>query len=242
MSTELKLVLIVVGILLFLLTVVLSSRNRIKRVYRKYLTVGNSVGLTGSQFAGIAINQLDLEISLGVTDGELTDAYSPKRKMLIMSRQVCDTASLASLTIVAHELGHALQQHKNDRLFGLSQIWRRINAFTSKFFMPLLIASLVVVFFNFSTALTLLYIAIGVFAFNLLDKIITIPVEYNASKRALWYLKEYHYLSNSEFSRAKKLLGIAAQTYIASLFDGIIIFGNRLNALFSKSGKKRRRK
>ena len=105
--------------------------------------------------------------------------------------------------------------------------------------MPLLIASLIVVFFNMSTALTLLYIAIGVFAFNLLDKIITIPVEYNASKRALWYLKEYHYLSSAEHAKAKKLLGVAAQTYIASLFDGIIIFGNKLNALFSKKHRRK---
>ena len=70
--------------------------------------------------------------------------------------------------------------------------------------------------------------------FNIFDKIFNIPVEYNASKRALWYLKEYHYLSPSEMGKAKKLLGIAAQTYIASLFDGIIIFGDRLNSIFNK--------
>ncbi|MBR2467780.1 MAG: zinc metallopeptidase [Clostridia bacterium] len=242
MTTEIKIILIVTGILLLLLTIVLSSRSRIRRVYRRYLKVGNSVGLTGSQFASTAIDQLDLNITLGVTDGELADAYSPKQNMLIMSRQVCDTASLASLTITAHELGHAMQQQKNDTMFGLSQIWRRINRFTSKFFTPLLIASFIVLFFNMSTALTLLWIAIGVFIFNFLEKIITIPVEYNASKRALWYLKEYHYVSNTELHKAKKLLGIAAQTYIASLFDGLIIFGNKLNALFSKGGKKKRRR
>ena len=127
-------------------------------------------------------------------------------------------------------------------MFGLSQIWSRINRFTSKLFVPLLVAGIVVLFFNMSTALTLLWSALGVFIFNFLDKIITIPVEYNASKRALWFLKEYHYVSTSELHKAKKLLGIAAQTYIASLFDGIIIFGNKLNSLFSKNSKKRRRK
>ncbi len=239
MSTELKVILIVAAVLLLLLIIVLSSRDRIKRVYRKYLKVGNSAGLTGSQFAGIAINQLDLDISLGVTDGELADAYSPKRRLLVMSREVCDTASLASLTIVAHELGHAMQQQKNDRMFGLSQIVGKINRFTSKFFMPLLVAGLVVLFFDVSIATTLLWSSLGVFIFNIMDKIITIPVEYNASKRALWYLKEFHYLSAPEQAKAKRLLGIAAQTYIASLFDGIIIFGNRLNALFSKKGGKK---
>lgn len=234
MSTELKIILIVCAVLLVLLIIVLSSRSRIKKMYKKYMHVGNQSNLTGSQFAGIAINQLDLDITLGVTDGELTDAYSPKRKMLIMSREVCNNASLSSLTIVAHELGHALQDKKNDPLFHLSQIWGKINRFTNKFFLPLLLAGIVVLFFDMSIATTILWVALGVFLFNILDKILTIPVEYNASKRALWYLREYHFLSPNEIGKAKKLLNVAAQTYIASLFDGIIIFGNRLNRLFSR--------
>lgn len=238
MSTELKIILIVCAILIVLLFIVLSSRTRIKKIYQKYLNVGNQSQLTGGQFAGIAIEQLDLDITLGVTDGELTDAYSPKRKMLIMSREVCNSPSLASLTIVAHELGHALQDFKNDYLFHFSQIVGRINRFLSKFFIPVLIAGIVVLFFNMEIALTLLWVSLGIFLFNVLDKIITIPVEYNASHRALRYLKDYHYLSQSEISKAKKLLNCAAQTYIASLFDGIILFGNKLNRLFTKTRRR----
>ena len=220
--------------MVFLLGVVLSSRDRIKKVYRKYLNVGNQSNLTGGQFAQIATEQLGLNIQLGVADGELIDAYAYNKRMLIMSREVCNSASLASLTIVAHELGHALQHDKNDPMFGLSNIWSKINRFTKKLFIPALIAGLVLLFFNPSLATTLLWTSLGIFAFNIADKIITIPVEYDASKRALWYLKEYHYLSPSEVRNAKKLLNIAAQTYIASLFDGIIIFGNKLNRIFSK--------
>ena len=234
MSTELKIIIGVAVVLIVLLTIVLSSRDRIKKVYRKYLNVGNQSNLTGGQFAQIAAEQLDLNIQLGVADGELIDAYAYNKRMLIMSRAVCNSASLASLTIVAHELGHALQHSKNDPMFGLSTIWSKINRFTKKFFVPVLIAGLIVLFFDMAIATTLLWTAVGIFAFNLLDKIITIPVEYDASKRALWYLKEDHYLSPSEVRNAKKLLNIAAQTYIASLFDGIIIFGNKLNRLFSK--------
>ena len=234
MSTEVKIILIVFAVLVFLLGVVLSSRDRIKKVYRKYLNVGNQSNLTGGQFAQIATEQLGLNIQLGVADGELIDAYAYNKRMLIMSREVCNSASLASLTIVAHELGHALQHDKNDPMFGLSTIWSKINRFTKKLFVPALIAGLVLLFFNPSLATTLLWTSLGIFAFNIADKIITIPVEYDASKRALWYLKEYHYLSPSEVRNAKKLLSIAAQTYIASLFDGIIIFGNKLNRIFSK--------
>lgn len=234
MSTEVKIILIVFAVLVFLLGVVLSSRDRIKKVYRKYLNVGNQSNLTGGQFAQIATEQLGLNIQLGVADGELIDAYAYNKRMLIMSRDVCNSASLASLTIVAHELGHALQHDKNDPMFGLSTIWSKINRFTKKLFIPALIAGLVLLFFNPSLATTLLWTSLGIFTFNIADKIITIPVEYDASKRALWYLKEYHYLSPSEVRNAKKLLNIAAQTYIASLFDGIIIFGNKLNRIFSK--------
>ena len=239
MSLQVKIILAIVAVLIVLLAIVLSSRKRIRKVYKRYMGVGNQANLTGSQFASIAIEQLDLNISLAVTDGELTDAYSPKQKVLIMSRDVCNNASLSSLTIVAHELGHALQQKKNDPMFNLSQIIGRINRFISKFFVPVLLAGIVAIFFSMNVGLTLLWTALGIFLFNIFDKIITIPVEYNASHRGLWYLKEYHYLSHNEYGKAKKLLGIAAQTYIASLFDGIIIFGNKLNRLFSKSKTRR---
>lgn len=242
MKLEVKIVLAVVAILIILLLIVLSSRTRIRKVYKRYMGVGNQANLTGSQFASIAIEQLDLDIGLAVTDGELTDAYSPKDKVLIMSRDVCNNASLSSLTIVAHELGHALQQKKNDQMFGLSQIVGRINRFISKLFMPILIAGIITLFFNMNLGINLLWTSLAIFLFNIFDKLITIPVEYNASHRGLWYLKEYHYLSANEYGKAKKLLGIAAQTYIASLFDGIIIFGSKLNRLFNRKSKKRTRR
>ena len=192
MKLEVKIVLAVVAILIILLLIVLSSRTRIRKVYKRYMGVGNQANLTGSQFASIAIEQLDLDIGLAVTDGELTDAYSPKDKVLIMSRDVCNNASLSSLTIVAHELGHALQQKKNDLMFGLSQIVGRINRFISKLFMPILIAGIITLFFNMNLGINLLWTSLAIFLFNIFDKLITIPVEYNASHRGLWFLKEYH--------------------------------------------------
>ena len=74
MSLQVKIILAIVAVLVILLAIVLSSRKRIKKVYKRYMGVGNQANLTGSQFASIAIEQLDLDISLAVTDGELTDA------------------------------------------------------------------------------------------------------------------------------------------------------------------------
>ena len=198
--------------------------------------VGNLNDLTGSQFASISIRNLKLNnVSLGVTDGELVDAYSPKRRMLIMSRAVCDMASLASITIVAHELGHAPQHHRNSPLFFVCMLFGKLSRFLNHFIIPLIIASVVLLIVQapvLTTGLIVLYVAAGIFGFNILTKILNIPLEYDASRRALKYLKEFNFVSNSDYGKAKKLLGVAAQTYIASLFDGFIIFGRKLSRLF----------
>lgn len=236
MDTNVKIILIVVAVFVVLLAIVLSSRSRIKRVYRKYLHVGNKNDLTGSQFASISIRNLKLNnVTLGVTDGELVDAYSPKRRMLIMSRAVCDTASLASITIVAHELGHAVQHSRNSVLFFMCMLFGKLSKFLNHFVIPLLIASVVLLIVQapvLTTGLIVLYVALGIFGFNILTKILNIPLEYDASRRALKYLKEFNFVSNTDYGKAKKLLRIAAQTYIASLFDGFIIFGRKLSRLF----------
>ncbi len=238
MDTNVKIILIVVAVFVILFAIVLSSRSRIKRIYRKYLHVGNKNDLTGSQFASLAIRNLKLEnVSLGVTDGELVDAYSPKRRMLIMSRAVCDTASLASITIVAHELGHAVQHKRNSPLFFMCMLFGKLTKFLNHFIIPLIIASIVLLIVkapDLTIGLTILYVALGIFGFNILTKILNIPLEYDASHKALKYLKEFNFVSNSDYGKAKKLLGVAAQTYIASLFDGVIIFGRRLGNLFYK--------
>ncbi len=234
MDSKLKLILIIGAIILFLLIIVLSSRSRIKRIYSKYMRVGTSTNLTGGQFASISTNKLDLNINLAVTDGLLVDAYYPKRRTLIMSREVCDTASLASITIVAHELGHALQHRANYFIFSLSTVISLINRLLNRFIFPTLIVGLILIFFKYTIAINFLWISLALFIFHIFSKLLTIPVEVNASKRALWYLREYKFLSKSELRQAKRLLSTASQTYIASLFDGIIIFGDKLNKLFSK--------
>ena len=153
-----------------------------------------------------------------------------------MSEEVCNTASLASLTIVAHELGHAMQHKENSTLFNTTILTNKITRLTSKLIFPLLVIGLFFVAFDYPTpdfGYVMMIISGTLFMIQVLNKILTIPLEYNASKRALKFLKENNYLTNGEHFRAKKLLGIAAQTYIASLFDELIPH---------KKSKKKRRK
>ena len=232
-----KILAIVAIILVILLIVVLSSRNRIIKTYEKYLKVANKANLTGKDLAIISKEKLNLEnLKFAILDNKLCDAYSPKHKVLILSQEVCDTASLSSLTIVAHELGHAMQDKESSPLFTISKMLNAFTKFTNKFIVPLLIIGLFLFVIKYPDEYlgsSLMLASVFLFGLHVLNQIINIPLEYNASKRALKYLKENNFVTGNELKKAKKLLNIAAQTYIANLFDGIFILTNR------KGGKRK---
>ena len=213
-------------VLVFLLILVLSSRSRIVRTYNKYLRIDNKLNITGKQLAFIAKEQLQLDnLKFALTKHRLGDAYNYKHKTLILSEEVCNTASLASLTIVAHELGHAMQHKDNSPLFTITVLTNKLTRLTSGFIFPLLVFGLFFFVFKYPTddfGYILMVISGCLFILQILNKLLNIPLEYNASRRALKFLKEYNYLTTGEHIRAKRLLGIAAQTYIASLFDELI--------------------
>lgn len=223
-----KIIAIALIILLFLLILVLTSRTRIIKTYEKYMHVGNKANLTGKELAILAKQNLQLnDLQFAITKYKLGDAYSPKYKTLILSEEVCNTASLASLTIVSHELGHAQQHKENSGLFLFSRILSGVSRLTSKLIIPLFVIGLlfaILKYPNNNLGYILIISSIILLVFHILNQILTIPLEYDASKRALKFLKENNLLSNNEFRKAKKLLSTAAQTYIAGLLDGLFIF------------------
>lgn len=224
---------IIACILLLLIIIVLSSKSRIYKTYQKYMKVGNKANLTGKELAFLSKQKLELkDLEFALTDNKLGDAYSPKYKTLILSEEVCNTASLASLTIVAHELGHAVQDKHKTGLFFISKLFSKITKFTNNFIMPLLIVGLFLFIIKYPTpdlGANLMITSGVLFGLHLINQIVTIPLEYDASKKALKYLKDNNFVSSGEYRKAKKLLGIAAQTYIAGLFDNIFIFTKKKN-------------
>lgn len=195
------------------------------------MRIDNQANITGKQFAIIAKQHMEInDLQFALTHEKLGDAYSPKYKTLIMSEDVCNTASLASLTIVAHELGHAQQHQQNNMLFMLTRFLGAIIRLTNVLIVPMLIVGIFFHIFEYPNAdagYILILIAGCMFCLHVLNKILTIPLEYDASRRGLKYLKENNFVSSSEHKKAKKLLSIAAQTYIASLLDGILILNTR---------------
>ncbi len=214
--------------LMFVLSVI-TARARMKRVYLKYMQVNTDINITGKQFAFAAKQILRLnELKFSLSKGMLTDAYVSKYKTLIISEKVCETASLSSITIVAHEIGHALQHNNNNVLFNLSNFAKSVTRFTNKFIIPTLIASIFLYIFqglSSSLALTFLYISAILFTMHIFNNLLLIPVEYGASSIALRFLRQNKVLTNKELEKARYLLGIAAKTYIVHFFDGMFSFG-----------------
>ena len=133
---------IILGIIIILLLIIIfASKTAIIRVYKKYSKIPNSAKIYGKDFAVAARSQLKLDINLAIIDGLLTDCYSTKSKTLMMSDGTCNSKSLASIVIISHELGHAVQHKTKHPLLYLSNFLRKLTRFTNFFIIPLFIAS-----------------------------------------------------------------------------------------------------
>lgn len=215
-------------IIIIFIVIVLSSRRRVINMYNKYLQQRVKSNMTGGEFAQLLVAQLDLPISLAKIQQPNYDCYISKTKQLVMGEAVCDTSSITSLAIVAHEVGHALQDANGDPAFRFNHSMRRITNVTNKFIFPLLIAALFFWIFkwpNDGAWLTTIIVSGVLFLFNLISKFSHIPIERNATSKGLEILKKYAEMTNSEFKHAHKLLKVAGTTYIAHFFDDFFMLG-----------------
>ena len=215
------------AIILIFLVLIFTSRSRIIRIYSKYLKVSTHIDLSGQQFAMVSLKLLGLQdVRLSLIKGKLTDAYlGGKYKILYMSEDVAYTASLASISIVAHELGHAIQDRNHSALYTVTRMLNKVTRITNKLILPALLVGLIMLllpeYLTFSYIL--LGVAGGLFIANALLKLLTIPMEREASGKALKFLKEQKILTPSELNKAQKLLSVASQTYMVALFDDFLI-------------------
>ncbi len=195
----------------------LYAQNKVNSNFNKYLRIPTKKGYTGLQVARLLLDQNGLkDIPIELTRGKLSDHYDPGKKVLRLSGEVYRGNSIASVSVAAHEVGHAIQ-HANDYAplilrnkvfpiakFGSSAAWIFI-------FVGLLIPSMG----------SLMDVGIILFATAVLFQIITLPVEFNASSRALDLLDGNGVLLSNEEQGAKKVLSAAALTYVAAMASGI---------------------
>lgn len=198
--------------------------------YSKYSKVSSRSGFTGAQAAShILQSQGIYDVSIRRVSGKLTDHYDPRNKTLNLSESVYDSFSVAAVGVAAHECGHAIQHAKGYAPLSLRSALVPIANFGSKLSWLFIILG---IFFSMNQ--TLLYIGIIMFSAAVLFQLVTLPVEFNASSRALKLLTQTNILRNDEVRKTRKVLTAAALTYVAAaatavlqLLRLILLFGGR---------------
>ena len=177
----------------------------------------NFKGMTGAEIARKILDKNGLSnIYVVATNGYLTDHYDPKRKVIRFSKDVYEGSSVSSMAIASHECGHAIQDKEGYLFLKLrSLIFPIVNIATSVSYYIILIG------FIFEM-LDLVYIGIGLTSLGLLFQIITLPVEFNASKRAEKEIDTMHLADTEEKSGVKKVLVSAALTYVAGVLTSAL--------------------
>lgn len=206
---------ITIGIVSFLIS--LAAQAFVSLSYTKYKRVNNKHGLDGFEVARKILDKNGLDdIKVVETSGNLTDHYDPTRKVIRLSSDIYRGTTIASASVAAHEVGHAIQDKEGYAFMKIrSNLVPVVNFCSKAGYVALVIGWL----FAYSD---LAYIGIFLLAATLLFQVITLPVEINASVRAENQLKELNLLESYEQNSSKKMLIAAAFTYIASLLTTIL--------------------
>lgn len=156
--------------------------------------------------------------------GHLTDYYHPKKKYIALSSKVYGSTSIASIGVAAHECGHAIQHEKGYKPAKIRNFFVPfVNIYTWAF-VPLIILGVIFSILGMYIGSIFLFIALGLFFITTLFYLVTLPVEFDASKRALKKLQELDILDEQELRNAKRVLSVAAQTYVASFMISLLNF------------------
>ncbi len=193
------------------------AQIKVQSTFSRYSKVGARSGLTGAEVARRLLNANHLyDIQIELTGGTLSDHYDPRKKVLRLSQDVYHSNSLAALGVAAHEVGHVLQDELGYALFNVRMAIVPLATIGSQLAFPLLLIGLI--FSNQVLA------KIGVYAFSLavLFQLVTLPVEYNASRRAIEGLSAGGYIENDEIRPTKKVLSAAALTYVAATLMAVL--------------------
>jgi Zn-dependent membrane protease YugP len=222
--------LIVIPALIF----ALIAQCMVKSAFEKYSKVRNSRGLTGAEAARKILDENGLyNVAIEHVSGNLTDHYDPKANVVRLSDSVFSSSSVAAVGVAAHETGHAVQHATGYTPIKIRSAIIPVTQLGSTLAVPLVLLGLI---FGrglgwLVTAGIMLYTAVVFF------QVITLPVEFNASRRALHVLENSHMLEDDELKMSRKVLTAAAMTYVAAMFSSLAT----LLRLILLSGRGRRR-
>ena len=191
---------------------------RVKSAFSRYSRVSNSRGLTGADAAMAVLRANGVSnVRIERVSGELTDHYDPRTNVIRLSDSVYGSASVAAVGVAAHEAGHAVQYAHNYGPVKLRSAIIPVCNFGAKLSLPLIIIG------SLLLSDWLILAGIALFALSVLFQVVTLPVEFNASRRALNAIEQEGLLRSEERTGAKKVLSAAAMTYVASLLQSLLI-------------------
>ena len=204
-------------LILLIIIIPLLAQLRIQSSYNRYKRVENSKKKSGFEVAREILDKNGLEdIYIVEIKGELTDHYDPTKKVVRLSTDIFHGETIAAAAVAAHECGHAIQDKESYTFLKIrSAIYPVVNVATSISYYIILLGFLM-------QALQLVYLGIALTCCGLLFQVVTLPVEFDASRRALEKLQDYKIVDSSEFAGAKEVLTAAALTYVAGVLASML--------------------
>lgn len=207
----------------------LWAQAKVKSTFAKYSRVFSSRGITGAQVSQLILEQNGIHnVAIRHINGSLTDNYNPSTHVISLSDDVYASSSVAAIGVAAHETGHAIQHDVGYGPIKLREAIIPVTNIGSKLYLPIILIGCIL------SSQSLLDLGIILFATIALFQLVTLPVEFNASNRAIKTLENYGVLDRNELSGAKKVLSAAAMTYVAALLSSlgqllrfIVLFGGR---------------
>ena len=222
-------------IFLVLIGVLLSlwAQNRVNSTFARYSRVRSFSGMTGAEAARRLLNAQGIyDVTVQPVSGKLTDHYDPRTKVVKLSDSVYNATSVAAIGVAAHECGHAMQHNEGYGPLRFRSALVPVANFGSQLSWPMILLG--ILFGGLGSPL----VQVGILMFSLavLFQLVTLPVEFNASRRAIASLEGTHLLEDDELRGARKVLGAAAMTYVAAL---LVSLAQLLRFLLAFAGRRR---
>lgn len=198
----------------------IAASARVKGTFSKYSRCRSMAGITGAQAAERILHSAGIyDVTVRHIPGNLSDHYDPRMKMLNLSDSVYGSVSVAAIGVAAHECGHAIQHQRNYMPLSVRSAIVPVANLGSTLAWPLILMGL---FFSRGSGAMLIQAGVLCFSFAVIFQLVTLPVEFNASRRALAILGDTGMLNYDEQKKAKKVLFAAALTYVAAAAAAIL--------------------
>ena len=219
----------IIATILILPTLIYGSiaQSRTMHAFNKLSKETTNANISGAELARMLLNKAGASnVDVVEINGKLTDCYDPINKVVKLSRETYASVSVAALGVVAHEVGHAVQDHKNMFLFKFRSALIPICNFVSRAFIPMVLLGSILGFTLWipSAGYIITWVGVGMYALSLIISFATLGVEKDASNRALELIKQTGLFDETEIRKANTVLQAAITTYIASFTTSLLYF------------------